>query len=53
MLLRPKQNALCDAMPNDKEDKWIVSLDGSDIPENRILGDIAFQEQFIYGKLYK
>lgn len=31
---------------DDTEDKWIVSLDGSDIPEEKILGDIAFQEQF-------
>lgn len=38
---------------NDKEDKWIVSLDGKDIPEEKILGDISFQEQFFYGKLYK
>lgn len=37
---------------NDAEDKWIVSLDGSDIPDDKILGDIAFQEQFFYGKLY-
>lgn len=37
---------------NDTEDKWIVSLDGTDIPDEKILGDIAFQEQFFYGKLY-
>lgn len=37
---------------NDTEDKWVVSLDGKDIPEDKILGDIAFQEQFFYGKLY-
>lgn len=37
---------------NDIEDKWIVSLNGADIPEDKILGDIAFQEQFFYGKLY-
>lgn len=37
---------------NDVEDKWIVSLDGRDIPDDKILGDIAFQEQFFYGKLY-
>ena len=35
---------------DDTEDKWIVSLDESDIPEEKILGDIAFQEQFFYGK---
>ena len=37
---------------NDIEDKWIVSVSGADIPEDQILGDIAFQEQFFYGKLY-
>lgn len=37
---------------NDVEDKWIVSLDGREIPDDKILGDIAFQEQFFYGKLY-
>ncbi len=37
---------------NDTKDKWIVSLDGADIAEDRILGDIAFQEQFFYGKLF-
>lgn len=38
---------------NDVEDKWIVSIDGADVPDERILGDIAFQEQFFYGKLYR
>ena len=38
---------------NDVEDKWIVSLDGSDISDNKILGEISFQEQFSYGKLYR
>lgn len=38
---------------NDVEDKWIVSLDGSDIPDNKIMGDINFQEQFFRGRLYK
>lgn len=37
---------------NDVEDKWIVSPDGNDIPDDQILGDIAFQEQYFYGKLY-
>lgn len=37
---------------NDIEDKWIVSLTGEDIPDEKILGDIAFQEQYFYGKLY-
>ncbi|MDD6157733.1 MAG: NUDIX domain-containing protein [Lachnospiraceae bacterium] len=38
---------------NDIEDKWIVSLTGADIPDDAILGDIMFQEQFFYGKLYR
>lgn len=38
---------------DDVEDKWIVSLDGKDIEEEKILGDISFQEQYFYGKLYK
>lgn len=38
---------------DDVEDKWIVSLKGEKIPDERILGDIAFQEQFFYGKLYQ
>ena len=38
---------------DDVEDKWIVSLSGEDIAEEKILGDISFQEQFFYGKLYK
>lgn len=38
---------------DDVEDKWIVSLNGKDITEEKILGDILFQEQFFYGKLYK
>lgn len=38
---------------DDVEDKWIVSLDGKDISDEKILGDISFQEQFFYGKLYR
>lgn len=38
---------------DDMEDKWIVSLDGGDITDEKILGDISFQEQFFYGKLYR
>lgn len=38
---------------NDVEDKWIVSLDGNDIPDEKILGCISFQEQYFYGKLYR
>lgn len=37
---------------DDVEDKWIVSLDGKEVAEEKILGDISFQEQFFYGKLY-
>ena len=38
---------------DDVEDKWIVSLGGEEISDERILGDIAFQEQYFYGKLYR
>lgn len=40
---------------DDVEDKWIVSLDGgdSDSTDEMILGDISFQEQFFYGKLWR
>lgn len=38
---------------DDVEDKWIVSLDGEDIAEEKILEDISFQEQFFHGKLYR
>lgn len=38
---------------DDVEDKWIVSLNGEDIADEKILGDISFQEQFFYGKLYR
>lgn len=38
---------------DDVEDKWIVSLDGEDIADEKIIGDISFQEQFFYGKLYR
>lgn len=38
---------------DDVEDKWIVSLDGKDRTEEEILGDISFQEQNFYGKLYR
>lgn len=37
---------------DDVEDKWIVSLDGEDIPEEKILEGIWFQERFFRGKLY-
>ena len=38
---------------DDVEDKWIVSLDGKDFTDEKILGDISFQEQFFCGKLYR
>lgn len=38
---------------NDVEDKWIVAADGKDYSDEQILGAIAFQEQFFYGKLYR
>ena len=38
---------------DDVEDKWIVSLNREDVSDEKILGDIAFQEQFFYGKLYR
>lgn len=38
---------------DDVEDKWIVSLDGTDFTDEKILGDISFQEQFFNGKLYR
>ncbi|HQK35529.1 MAG TPA: inorganic pyrophosphatase, partial [Spirochaetales bacterium] len=36
---------------DDAEDKWIVSLNGEDISDDKILGDISFQEQFFYGTI--
>lgn len=38
---------------NDVEDKWIVSIGDGAYSNEKILGDIAFQEQFFYGKLYR
>lgn len=38
---------------DDSEDKWIVSLNGEALREEVILGDISFQEQFFWGKLYQ
>lgn len=37
---------------DDVEDKWIVSLDRENVTAEKILGDISFQEQYFYGKLY-
>lgn len=38
---------------NDNEDKWIVSLDGSDYSDEEILKMIQFQEQYFEGELIK
>ena len=38
---------------DDIEDKWIVSADGKDYPDEVILEKIAFQEQFFHGKLLR
>ena len=36
---------------NDVEDKWIVSIDGRDYPDEEILRMIEFQEQYFVGEL--
>ena len=36
---------------DDVEDKWIVTPDGSDLPDEEILRQIEFQEQFFHGEL--
>ena len=38
---------------NDCEDKWIVSLDGSDYTDAEILDAIRFQERFFEGELVR
>ena len=38
---------------NDVEDKWIVSLDGSQYTDEEILNAISFQEQYFMGELYR
>ena len=38
---------------NDAEDKWIVSLDGSDFSDDEILRTIHFQEQYFEGELIR
>ena len=38
---------------NDVEDKWIVSLDGSDYTDSMILQAIHFQEQYYEGELIR
>lgn len=37
----------------DVEDKWIVSLDGTDYPDAEILQAIRFQERFFDGELIR
>lgn len=38
---------------HDVEDKWIVSLDGTDYPDETILQTIRFQEQYFDGELIR
>lgn len=38
---------------NDREDKWIVSLDKTDYSDEEILEAISFQEQYFIGELYR
>lgn len=38
---------------DDVEDKWIVSADGEDYPDEVILKQIAFQEQYFHGELLR
>ena len=38
---------------NDREDKWIVSVDGSKPTRGEILAGIEFQEQYFMGELYE
>ena len=38
---------------NDVEDKWIVSLDGTDYPDKHILEAIDFQERYFEGELLR
>lgn len=38
---------------DDVEDKWIVTPDGTDIPDGEILRQIQFQEQFFHGQLLR
>ncbi|MBP3883982.1 MAG: inorganic pyrophosphatase [Olsenella sp.] len=38
---------------DDNEDKWIVSIDGSDYQDAEILEAIHFQEQFFHGELVR
>lgn len=38
---------------DDVEDKWVVSLDCSDYPDEEILRAIRFQEQYFEGELLR
>ena len=38
---------------DDVEDKWVVSLDGSDYHDEEILQAIRFQEQYFEGELLR
>lgn len=38
---------------DDIEDKWVVSLDGRDYPDEVILAKIDFQEKYFRGKLLR
>ncbi len=38
---------------DDVEDKWIVSAYGEDYPDEVILKQIAFQEQYFHGELLR
>ena len=38
---------------DDVEDKWIVSADGSDYPDEEILARIHFVEQYFHGTLLR
>ena len=38
---------------DDVEDKWIVSLDGTDYPDGYILAAIDFQERYFEGELLR
>ncbi len=38
---------------DDIEDKWIVSSNGEDYPDEEILRQIAFQEQYFHGELLR
>ena len=38
---------------NDVEDKWIVSVDGKQYPDEEIIRAVSFQEQYFMGELYR